>query len=163
MKTKLFTLLSLSFISTFSAAYAASANQTLTLSGAIADSVSISVTPSASASNLTLTSSASDVSVATVSESSNSPAGYIVLAKSSNAGKLVHSSDSSQSIAYTVKYASGSALSLTSVDQTVKTQSSGGLYSSVSSGLSISFTGVAAASKLAGTYSDVITLTVQGQ
>jgi spore coat protein U-like protein len=160
MKTKLLSLIALATLAYLPASHAAS-SATLNLSGSIASSVSIAVSANATASNLTLTSNASDTQVATVSESSNSASGYSILAKSSNAGKLVNSADSSESIAYTIKYGSGSSLSLTAVDQTVKSQTTSGVYSSVQSALSISFTGASATSKLAGNYTDTITLTVQ--
>lgn len=160
MKTKLIAVIALATIAYLPASHAAS-SATLNLSGSIASAVNISVSANATASNLTLTSNASDTQVATVSESSNAASGYSILAKSANAGKLVNTDDSNSSIAYTIKYGSGSSLALTGVDQTVKNQSTGGVYSAVDSALSISFTGVSAASKLAGNYTDTITLTVQ--
>jgi hypothetical protein len=140
-----------------------SASGNLSLSGNITDSVSIAVTPSGNYNNLTLTTSATDAVVATVAESSNATAGYIILARSSNASKLVHSTDSTQNVGYTMKYGTSSALTLTAVDQTVKTQAVGGVYSAVASSVSVSYTGVSAASRRAGTYTDTITFTVQSQ
>ncbi|MBC7711868.1 MAG: fimbrial protein [Rhizobacter sp.] len=139
------------------------ANANLALTGTITDSVSIAVTPSGNYNNLTLTTTAVDSVVASVAESSNSTAGYLILARSANASKLVHSTDATQTVGYTMKYAGGTAVTLTATDQTVKTQATGGVYSAVASAVSISYTGVTAASKRAGSYTDTITFTVQSQ
>jgi len=155
----LFTLLTSTLMSFSSYAVTQSAN--LNLSGSIGDNVAIAVTPNASASSLVLTTTAVDTVVAAVSETSNAANGYSILAKSSNAGKLVHSSDATQFVAYTIKYGAGTAVSLTATDQTVKTQATGGNYNAVSSNVSISYTGVSASSKKAGTYTDTITFTIQ--
>jgi hypothetical protein len=154
-------LMALNYHSATCAAATASGN--LTLSGSIPDTVSIAVTPSGNYNNLSLATTAVDSVVASVAESSNASAGYTILAKSANASKLVHSTDNSQSIGYTLKYGSSSALTLTAVDQAVKTQSTGGIYTAVASAVSISYTGAAAASKRAGTYTDTITFTIQSQ
>ncbi len=151
----------LGFIST--STYAATASGNLNLSGSIADSVSIAVTPTAAASSLTLTSTATDVSIASVAETSNAANGYLIKARSTNAGKLVHGSDATQFINYTIKYAGGSAVTLTTSDETVKTQSTGGNYNAVASAVSISYTGVTAASRVAGSYTDTIIFTIEGQ
>lgn len=139
--------------------FAASATGNLGLSGSIADSVNITVTPSANATNLTLTSNATDVNVASVNEVSNAQNGYQVLARSSNAGKLVHSSDSAYYIGYTIKYNGGSAVTLTGSDQQVKTVV-GGNYN-VNSAVTVSFTGVSSSTHKSGSYTDTITFTIQ--
>lgn len=159
MKTKLTIALIFSLM-TYST-YAASQSANLNLSGSIGDNVAIAVTPNANASSLVLTTSAVDTVVASVSETSNAANGYTILAKSTNAGKLVHSTDASQYVSYTIKYGAGTAVTLSSTDQTVKTQSTGGTYTGVSSNVSISYTGVSASSRKAGSYTDTITFTIQ--
>ncbi len=148
---------------TCTSALAATASGNLNLSGTIAEATSITVTPHANASALTLTSSAADLQIATVDETSNATNGYLIKAKSTNGSKLVHSSDSSQLVNYTIKYAGGSAVTLTTSDQTVKTQSTGGTYNAVSSNVTISYSAVSAATRIAGTYTDTITFTIEGQ
>lgn len=159
MKTKLAIALMTTMMTCSS--FAASQSANLNLSGSIGDNVAISVTPNANASSLVLTSSAVDTVVASVSETSNAANGYTILAKSSNGGKLVHTTDASHFVSYTIKYGAGSSVTLSSTDQTVKTQSTGGTYSGVSSNVSISYTGVSASSKKAGSYTDTITFTIE--
>lgn len=140
-------------------AHAASATGNLGLSGSIGDSVALTVTPTANATNLTLTSNAADVNVASVNEVSNAQNGYQILAKSSNAGKLTHSTDSTNFIGYTIKYNGGAAVTLTASDQQVKSVS-GGNYN-VNSAVTISYTGVSSSTHKSGTYTDTITFTLQ--
>lgn len=161
MKAKILFLMTATSLMSFSA-MGATASGNLNLSGSIADAVTISVTPTAAASSLNLTSTAVDTVVASVSETSNAANGYRILAKSSNVGKLIHSSDSSQTVDYTMKYASSGAISLTASDQVVKTQNTGGAYNAVASSVSISYTGVSASSRKAGSYTDTITFTIEG-
>lgn len=161
MKLKILFLLSATSLMSFSA-FGVTATGNLNLSGSIADAVSITVTPNATASSLNLSSTQTDTVVASVSESSNAANGYTISAKSTNGSSLVHSSDASQTIAYTIKYGASSAVTLTTSDQVVKTQSTGGAYTGVNSSVSISYTGVSAATRKAGTYTDTITFTVTG-
>lgn len=160
MKTKMLIALMTTTLMSLSS-FAATQSANLNLSGSIGDNVAISVTPAAAASSLVLTANAVDTVVASVSETSNAAAGYTILAKSTNGGKLTHTTDSSQQVAYTIKYGGGASVALTTTDQTVKTQNVGGTYSGVSSNVSVSFTGVSASSKKAGSYTDTITFTIQ--
>jgi hypothetical protein len=161
---KLAGFLLITFIMSFQTAHAVvTQNGNLILAGTIADNVSIAVTPAGNYNNLNLSSTAVDSVVASVAESSNSSAGYVILAHSTNAGKLVHSTDNSQSVSYTMKYGTSAALTLSAVDQTIKTQSTGGVYSAVASAVSISYAGVSASTKRAGSYTDTITFTIQSQ
>lgn len=131
---------------------------TLTLSGTIGSIISIVVTPNAAASSLDLTSSQTDLLVGTVSESSNAINGYRILAKSTNASKIKHST-ASDFVGYTMKYGGGSAVTLTTSDQAVKNQTVGGNYNGVSSNVTVSYTG--SSSLTAGSYSDLITFTIE--
>jgi len=154
-------LLLLAIVSAFTttSAWAVSATGNLGLSGSIADSVAITVTPSANATSLTLTSNATDVNVASVNEVSNAQNGYQILAKSANASKLVHTTSSSNYVGYTIKYNGGSAVTLTAVDQQVKSVA-GGNYNS-NSAVTISYTGVSSSTHVSGSYTDTITFTIQ--
>ena len=155
----LFMIMAISAMSTTVSAQAATATGNLGLSGSIPDSVSLTVTPNATATSLTLTANAVDVTVASVNEVSNAQNGYSVFAKSTNAGKLVHSTDATQLINYTIKYNAGGALTLTAIDQQVKTVT-GGMYNT-NSAVTISYTGVSASARKSGLYSDTITFTLQ--
>ena len=164
MKSKLLALVTFSILCYQPASYAVvTATGNLTLTGSISDTVSIAVTPSGSYNSLPLTTTQVDTVVASVAESSNATAGYLILAKSTNGGKLQHTTDATQSVSYTMKYGASGALTLTTVDQTIKTQSTGGVYSAVASAVSISYTGATAAAKRAGSYTDSITFTIQSQ
>jgi len=139
--------------------HGATATGNLGLSGSIADAVALTVTPSANATALVLTTTAVDVNVASVNEVSNASNGYTISAKSANASKLVHSADSAYTVGYTIKYNGGSAITLTTSDQQVKS-AVGGNYN-VNSAVTISYTGVSSASYKSGTYTDTITFTLQ--
>lgn len=130
----------------------------LSLSGAVTEGISIVVDSSnGNAAALDLSTSQSTLNIATITENSNSSTGYTISAKSTNAGKLKHSS-LSDNVPYTIKYAGGAAVTLTTSDQVVKTQSTGGVYTGVSSPVTIQYTGSSGIS--AGTYSDTITFTI---
>lgn len=163
MKTKLLMLTVASALLSTNAFAVVTASGNLNLSGTISDAVSINVVPSGNHNNLPLSTTQVDRNVASVEESSNATAGYLVKARSTNASKLVHTTDSGQFVNYTMKYAGGAAVTLTAVDQTVKTQNTGGVYTSVASAVTISYTGVAAASLRSGSYTDTITFTVESQ
>ncbi|MBC7397095.1 MAG: fimbrial protein [Bdellovibrionales bacterium] len=140
-----------------SSAAQAATTGTLSLSGTIANVISIAVAAAGAASTLDLTATQTNLVVATVTENSNSNTGYTISARSTNTGTIKHAT-ATDNVAYTMKYAGGTATSLTTVDQTVKTQSTGGVYSAVSSSVSVSYTGNA--SLRAGSYSDTITFTI---
>jgi len=161
MCAKTILLLALTSLVSFGA-NAATATATLGLSGSITEQVSLVVTPNANATSLPLTTTTTDLSIASVAETSNAANGYTISAKSTNASELIHSADSSQKVAYTIKYGASAAITLTAVDQVVKTQNTGGNYNGVASAVSISYTGVSASTRKAGTYTDTITFTITG-
>jgi hypothetical protein len=154
MKKIVFTL---AFLATFNFATAATTG-TLTLTGSVPQVLAIAVNADAASSALDLTTTKSDLQVATVDESSNSASGYKILLSSENSGQLVRDGGS-EYVAYTAKY-DGSAVTLSSTAQNAKVVSSGGVHSD-SSTVSISYTGQAATSMIAGSYSDTLTLTIQ--
>lgn len=131
---------------------------TLNLSGTILSLVSIVVTANSAASSLDLTSNQTDLLVGTVSESSNALLGYRIKAKSTNGSKLKHST-AADVVNYTIKYGASASTTLTTVDQVVKTQSTGGAYNNVVSNVTLSYTGSVALT--AGSYSDGITFTIE--
>lgn len=142
----------------FSTGSQAATTGTLTLSGTILALVSIVVTPNAASTSLDLTTNQTDLLVGTVAENSNALNGYRIKAKSTNGSKIKHAT-AADFISYTIKYGAGSATTLTTTDQIVKTQSTGGAYSNVSSNVTLSYTG--SGSLTAGAYSDGITFTIE--
>lgn len=131
---------------------------TLSLSGTVGATISISVDSSnGNAAALDLSTTQTTLNIATVTENSNSSSGYTISAKSTNGSSLNHSS-LPDNVPYTIKYAGGSAVTLTTSNQTVKTQATGGVYSGVTSAVTIQYTGTT--SIAAGTYTDTITFTI---
>ncbi len=142
---------------------------TLTLTAtAIGRTIAIMLSADPVASNLPLSISQTDLTVATAFESSNSNTGYRIKARSLNGGFLKHalaggSPGANQKINYSLKYG-GSTLTLSpaNTDTTVKTVSAG-IYNSNSSVITLSYTAPSMGTVNAGTYSDVLTFTVEAQ
>lgn len=84
----------------------------LILKGLVAPILEISIAPETVASNLDLSQAASAVKVGTLTEKSNYAQGYKVKAKSTNASKLVNTSDVTSNVPYSLTY-NGSAITLT--------------------------------------------------
>ncbi len=141
------------------AAFPAMADTTasLTLSGLVAKSASITVVPAPGASNLALTSTpAAPVSVATVTEVCNSTSGYTVTVASANAGYLKGAiGGNTDSVAYTL-YQNGSAVTLAAAPTIMVSASS--KTAGASQALTINYVGDPALA--ADTYSDVRTFTI---
>lgn len=130
---------------------------TLVLQATVAQDLPLTVTAEAVASSLDLSTSQTGLKVGTVNEKSNSGTGYTISAKSTN-GSLLKNGALDQ-LSYQITYDGGSAITLTTSDQTVKTQSTGGLYDH-DSDVDIVYTGKAPATMVQGTYSDTITFTI---
>lgn len=127
---------------------------TLNLIGIIPKKVEITVTSKPVASALDLETTASNLSVGTLTGKSNVNAGYKISVVSANAGKLVHSTVSTEFINYTLKIDAASVslagtgfLSFTGKAPFTKD-------------VNISYTGVDAFTKEDGTYSDTLTFTI---
>ncbi len=131
---------------------------TLVLTGTVPQVLSITVTPLGIASILDLTTTQTDLTVGNIQEDSNSNTGYKISASSANNMKLIRSGGT-EFIAYTFKYGA-TAYVLTPSDQVVKTVGTAGVYSNTTAA-KISYTGVASASMVQGSYTDTITLTIQ--
>lgn len=130
---------------------------TITLQGAVANSVSIQVNGMANYNSLDLSATVTDLSVANVIERSNVATGYKVTLASSNSGALKNGT--AGSLAYTAKY-NGSSVILSSTPQTVTNVTSQSSIANVTKQLAISYTGAAAETMVAGTYSDTLTFTI---
>jgi hypothetical protein len=141
------------------AAFPAAADTTasLTLSGTVAKSASITVTPAPGASNLTLTSTPSAaIAVATVTEVCNSTSGFTVTVASANAGYLKGAIvGNTDSVAYTL-YQNGSAVTLSAAPTLMISTST--KTAGASQALTIDYAGDPALA--ADTYGDVLTFTI---
>jgi hypothetical protein len=135
----------------------ADTSASLTLSGTVAKSASITVTPAPGATNLTLTSTPSAaITVATVTEVCNSTSGYTVTVASANAGYLKGAiGGNTDAVAY-VLYQNGSAVTLSAAPTTMVSASS--KTTGASQTLTIDYAGDPALA--ADTYSDILTFTI---
>lgn len=129
----------------------------LTLQGIVPQSISLSVAAAPAASALDLSTTQVDLQVATVTEQSNSHTGYKVTVTSANSGALVRSGGT-ENLAYTMKY-NGVAVNLATANAQVTNVATAGAVNT-SKPVTISYTGVAAASMVDGTYLDTVTLTI---
>jgi hypothetical protein len=136
---------------------------------AVADTITIYVTPSAAASSLTLTSSQTQLAVGTINITSNCQNGYLVQLSSANAGKLVHtlagaSPNANEFINYQLFYL-GSQVSTTVAPVTIATNNAATLITTTTQigDVGISYTGVSQSNMRAGTLQDNLTFTLQSQ
>lgn len=130
---------------------------TLTLSGSIAQNISVAVNALGAATALDLTATQTDLAVATVNEVSNAHNGYKITASSANNGRIKEAT-LADFVSYTIKYNGGTAVTPTTAAQDVKTMSTGGGRTVATSNVSISYTG--SSTLAAGSYSDTITFTI---
>jgi hypothetical protein len=134
----------------------------------IADSVTISITPTASASNLPLTSTQSGLNVGAINVIANCQNGYTLSVSSTNSGQLVNTSIASPGINDKISYSlsfGGSNLTLSSTPTIFSTVNTATMMSTATSvgSLLMSYTGVSTSSRSAGTYKDVLTFTLSAQ
>ncbi len=127
------------------------------ISGTVDSLLDISIVANANATSLNITGGNSNLNVATVTETSNNLNGYKIMMRSDNASKLVHSVNSAYSTAYTVSYDGQPAVTLTAIDQQVKTSALQASFVDTSL-VNVNVTPFAAAP--AGTYSDRITISI---
>lgn len=147
-----------------------SITKTFNLSSAVvADTITLTITPTASASNLALNASQSLLNVGTVSITANCQNGYTLSLSSANSRWLVNTAAgasplANEKIAYTLYY-QGSQISAAPTPTTVATSSSATLLTSTTQigNVSISYTGVTPSLMRAGTYQDYLTFVLQSQ
>lgn len=128
----------------------------LLLQGTVPALLSIEVTAEALASSLPLDTTQTDSKVATVNEKSNSNTGYKVNISSANAGALVHESQASSFINYSLSY-DGSAVDLANGDEFVFSSAAS---VDVNKDIDISYTGVPHENLIEGDYTDTVTFTI---
>ncbi|MES2527065.1 MAG: fimbrial protein [Bdellovibrionota bacterium] len=130
----------------------AATTATLQLKGTIAQALDISIVAEGVATSLNLTQNASSLKVATLNEKSNSNTGYKVTVSSLNNGKL---KNGTFLFPYTLGYNS-QQLNLNSPQTQVYSVAA----HNVTKDVSISYTGVAQESLVAGDYTDTVTFTI---
>jgi len=156
MKT-LLTLLTLSL--TVTKLFAATSGS-INLSGVVPVTSRIAVTSNSTAANLNIVSGMSSTAIASSVESSNNLAGYKITMYSSNAGQLRNTSDASKKTTYQISYGGGSFAQppASTSPVVVKNVSSLSALTSATSAVNIQVDAYAAAP--AGTYTDVVTLSI---
>jgi hypothetical protein len=130
----------------------------ITVSGSVAQLLSIIVIGVSPYSALDLSSSQADLTVANIQERSNSRTGYTVTVSSANSGQLVNAYSGSTPVGFTAKYGSGSSFSL-ATPSTITDQATPGVYNVIKA-FKISYTGAAPETMLEGTYTDTLTFTI---
>ncbi len=130
----------------------AATQATLQLKGTIAQALDISIVAEPLATSLNLTANASSLKVATLNEKSNSNTGYKVTVSSLNNGKL---KNGTFLFSYTLGYNS-QQLNLASP----QTQTYAVAAHNVNKDVTISYTGIAQESLVAGDYTDTVTFTI---
>jgi hypothetical protein len=130
----------------------AATTATLQLKGTIQQILDISIAADANATTLNLTQNAANLKVATLTEKSNSNTGYKVTVSSANSGKLKNGTNQ---FSYTLGYNS-QQLNLTSPQSQTY---AAGAYN-VAKDVTISYTGIAQESLVAGDYTDTVTFTI---
>lgn len=128
---------------------AAAASGTVRLNGSVALNCTVAVTDQGVA--LNLTNGANNTQVGTVTENCNDGAGYTINITSSNGGKLNSSSANAQPISYTTSYDGTQASGNVSVSRS---------NANFGKAVSLFVTVPAAASAIAGTYSDTLTIAI---
>lgn len=131
---------------------------TLTLSGTVAPSYAITITPNAAATSLDIAGGETNTQVAVVNEQANSDAGYVIRISSATDGYLAHDTIGTEKVAYTVRYGGGGAVAPTTVSQVFKTSGALSSPANVNSTVTISFSGRAGAAS--GIYSDTLTFEI---
>ncbi len=146
-------------------AFAASSG-TLTLTGTVAASTNITVTPQAGYNSLDLTTTQTNFLVAIVNEQSNDHLGYTVTVASANlagAGTQPFFADaaSGDTLNYTLQY-NGTGVTFASGVATVSSTSAKTVPAGVNKNLTISYTGSSALSA-SNSYTDTLTFTIVGK
>jgi hypothetical protein len=141
----------------------AATSGSIALSGSIPAIMELVITSEPVANNLPLTTTVADLSVATVTERSNKKAGYTVTlesqsAKASGASPSFVSSESGDSLPYSIKYG-GNAVAFVGGSAVVSSTASRTTAAGVSKAVTVSFDG-ASYFLDESTYSDTLTFTI---
>ena len=128
----------------------------ITISGSVPVATAIVVTSVTGYNNLDLTASPVNLTVANVREINNTANGYTVTLASTNAGQL---KNGTSALAYTAKY-NNVTVTLSATATTVTTSPPSTAVVNVVKPFTVSYTGAAAETMTAGTYSDTLTFTI---
>ena len=146
-------------ISSLSISVFAATNGTLALSGSVAKSSSIVITPTGTANtSLDILAGQSNVKVGSAAETSNDLSGYTISISSPTGGFLQNSGDVTKKTAYTISYNGGGPVTPTVGGVSVKNVSS--LAGLVTNNSDININVTAFATAPSGTYSDTLTVTI---
>ena len=135
-------------------AYSATSGSLL-LRGTVPEILDIVVNSEAISTALPLDTTQVDTLVGTVDIESNAVNGYVISISSLNNGKLVHETNNSYFVNYSLKY-DNVAVNLAVVDQFTDTSSP----VDVSKNLNISYTGIPHTDLIEGDYEDTLTITI---
>lgn len=150
-----FGLIALSLLTASAVAFGATSGS-ITISGAVPGATAITVTSQTGYNNLDLTASPVNLQVASIREVNNTANGYSVSLTSANAGQL---KNGASGLAYTAKY-NNVSVSLSTTPSVITTGAPSNSVVNVVKPFTISYTGAAADTMLAGTYSDTLTFTI---
>ena len=128
----------------------------LLLKGTVPRLLEITVNAEAIAATLPLDTTQSGTLVAVINEKSNSKTGYNVSISSANQGELVHESDSSSSVAYSLTY-NGNSVDLANGETFTYSFPTG---ANNNRNVTISYTGVPHEDLIEGEYKDDVTFTI---
>lgn len=128
----------------------------ITISGSVPGATAIVVNSVAGYNNLDLTASPVDLSVASVREINNTANGYTVTLASTNAGQL---KNGTSGLAYTAKY-NNVSVTLSATPTLITNSPPSTSIVNVVKPFAVSYTGAAAETMAAGTYSDTLTFTI---
>jgi hypothetical protein len=157
MKTLYMLALVLMLVPSFS--FAATSGS-LTLSGTVAVVNSIAIAPNASSTSLDIVGGETAKLVAQATEVSNNAAGYKIQMYSNNGGELRHSVDATKKTVYQISYDGGAYVKppLSGAPATVKNVNSLSQLTTAVSDIKTNVTALPTA--IAGTYSDVVVLSI---
>ena len=148
-------LLALTLATVTSTAFSATSADLL-LKGVVAPILEISIAHETLASNLPLDRQVNNEKVGTVTETSNSPTGYKIKARSAKGGKLVNASDANSFVNYSLTYQGNNVPLNTSASQVYTTSNLRGTYTKE---LKISYNQPSNLS--AGSYEDTVTFMIE--
>ncbi len=149
-------LLALTLATLTTSSLFAATTATLLLKGTVAPVMSISLTAEPLAASLPLQTTQNASKVATVTEVSNSTSGYKITLSSAHNGKLRRTSGNEE-FPYSLTYGTQGGINLNSQYVISNPQAAA---VNVNKDVKISYTGVPAASMVAGEYTDTITFTI---
>lgn len=143
----------------FAGAAQAASSGTLTLRGTVAVVNDIVITPNGDNLLLNITSGESGKLVGSAAETSNNLAGYKIFISSTTGGELRNTSDATKKTTYTISYDGASSVTPTIGGVEVKNVSSLSGLTTNNSNINVSVNAYAAAP--AGTYEDILTVSIQ--